>query len=175
LAALHGGAAILLLFAFRGVTQAISVATDSITVYMEGGAYCLLIVMAAFLLVRAVVDLARSRTRARSTASLGTLILTGVYPCPGAILVLVLSLTLDITGIGILAVLAMSLGMSIPIAAFAYFGWLGRTGLLAKIRSNEAALRRAGAIIEIAGFTLLLIFSVYIALPFIVSLGALGG
>jgi ferrous iron transport protein B len=29
--------------AFRGVTQAISVATDSITVYLEGGAYCLLL------------------------------------------------------------------------------------------------------------------------------------
>jgi ABC-type nickel/cobalt efflux system permease component RcnA len=47
--------------------------------------------------------------------SLETILLTGIYPCPGAILVLVLSLTLDITGIGILAVFAMSLGLSIPI------------------------------------------------------------
>ena len=63
---------------------------------MEGGAYTALIVMAFVLLVRAIVDLVKGKESKDGAMSLGTLILTGIYPCPGAILVLVLSLSLDI-------------------------------------------------------------------------------
>jgi nickel/cobalt transporter (NicO) family protein len=169
LAGLHGGAAIVLLLIFRGVSGAISASTDSIATYMEGGAYTLLIVMALVLLVRAIVDLVKGKESKDGAMSLGTLILTGIYPCPGAILVLVLSLSLDIMQIGILAVLAMSIGMSVPIAVFAYLGWAGRAGLLKRLKNNEAAIQKAGTILEIGGFSLLLVFSVYLALPFIAS------
>jgi ABC-type nickel/cobalt efflux system permease component RcnA len=173
LAGLHGGAAIVLLLVFRGVSGAISASTDSIATYMEGGAYTALIVMALVLLVRAIVDLVKGKESKDGAMSLGTLILTGIYPCPGAILVLVLSLSLDIMRIGILAVLAMSLGMSVPIAVFAYFGWAGRAGLLKRLKNNEAAIQKAGTMLEIGGFSLLLAFSVYLALPFIASVARL--
>jgi len=173
LAGLHGGAAILLLIIFRGVSGAVSAATDSVATIMEGSAYCLLIVMAAFLLVRASLDLVKGRARPTDGMSLGTLILTGIYPCPGAILVLVLSLSLDIVDIGMVAVLAMSLGMSLPILAFAYLGWFGRSGLLKRLRNREADIQKVGALLEMAGFSLLLAFSVYIALPFISSVSDL--
>jgi len=173
LAGLHGGAAILLLIIFRGVSGAVSAATDSVATIMEGSAYCLLIVMAAFLLVRASLDLVKGRARPTDGMSLGTLILTGIYPCPGAILVLVLSLSLDIVDIGMVAVLAMSLGMSLPILAFAYLGWFGRSGLLKRLRNREADIQKVGALLEMAGFSLLLAFSVYIALPFISSVSGL--
>jgi ABC-type nickel/cobalt efflux system permease component RcnA len=172
LAGLHGGTAIVLLLAFRGAAGALSVATDSIATYMEGCAYCLLIAVAVFLLVRAIADLARGVSREDSPMSLGALILTGVYPCPGAILILALSLSLDITGIGMLAVAAMSLGMAIPIAAFSYLGWLGRSGLLRSLKENERALAKAGGVIEVAGFAVLLAFAIYIALPFVSALAA---
>jgi ABC-type nickel/cobalt efflux system permease component RcnA len=173
LAGLHGGAAIVLLLVFRGVSGAISASTDSIATYMEGGAYTALIVMALVLLVRAIVDLVKGKESKDGAMSLGTLILTGIYPCPGAILVLVLSLSLDIMRIGILAVLAMSLGMSVPIAVFAYLGWAGRAGLLKRLKNNEAAIQKAGTMLEIGGFSLLLAFSVYLALPFIASVARL--
>ena len=173
LAGLHGGAAILLLIIFRGVSGAVSAATDSVATIMEGSAYCLLIVMAAFLLARATLDLVKGRARSADGMGLGTLILTGIYPCPGAILVLVLSLSLDIVDIGIVAVLAMSLGMSLPILGFAYLGWFGRSGLLKRLRNREADIQKVGAILEMAGFSLLLAFSVYIALPFISSVSGL--
>ena len=173
LAGLHGGAAILLLIIFRGVSGAVSAATDSVATIMEGSAYCLLIVMAAFLLARATLDLVKGRARSADGMGLGTLILTGIYPCPGAILVLVLSLSLNIVDIGIVAVLAMSLGMSLPILGFAYLGWFGRSGLLKRLRNREADIQKVGAILEMAGFSLLLAFSVYIALPFISSVSGL--
>jgi nickel/cobalt transporter (NicO) family protein len=173
LAALHGGAAIALLLIFRGVAGAISASTDAIAIYMEGFAYCALIAVALYLVVRAAIDLLRGRSHEESGLGLGAIILTGVYPCPGALLVLVLSLTLNITMIGILAVLAMSAGMAVPIMLFAYLGWLGRSGLFRRLKDNEAAVKKVGAIVELAGFSILLIFAVYIALPFIGGLTGL--
>ncbi len=170
---LPASTAVLLLLVFRGVSGAISAATDSLTIYMEGFAYCALIAMAAILFVRAIVDLAKGRTHADNSMSLGALVLTGIYPCPGAILILVLSLTLNILSIGIVAVVAMSLGMSLPIVLFAYLGWFGRTGLVHSLKKNKTALRKAGTFAEIAGFAILLVFSIYLALPFIASLARL--
>lgn len=171
LALLHAGAAVVLLFILRGVSGAISGKADNITVYMEGFAYVLLIAVALYLVVCAIRDLARGSSGKQSDAmSLGTIFLTGVYPCPGAILVLVLSLTLDITGIGILAVFAMSLGMSIPIIAAGYLAWFGRTGLFLALKSNEARLARVSACVELAGYSVLLAFAAYMAEPFVVSL-----
>lgn len=171
LALLHAGAAVVLLLILRGVSGAISGKADNITVYMEGFAYMLLIAFALYLVARAIRDLARGARDARTDAmSLGTILLTGIYPCPGAILILVLSLTLDITGIGILAVFAMSLGMSIPIIAAGYLAWFGRTGLFLALKSNESKLGRISAAVELSGYSFLLLFAAYMAEPFIASL-----
>jgi len=173
LAGLHGGTAIALILVFNGVAGAISASTDVVATYMEGFAYIALIGVAFFLLLRSIVDLVRGKSHEDSNLSLGALILTGIYPCPGAILILVLTLSLDIMSLGIVAVLAMSLGMAIPIALFAYLGWFGREGLLHRLKNNEPMIRKAGAIVEIIGFSILLLFSIYIALPFINGLTGL--
>ena len=102
--------------------------------------------------------------------SLGTILLTGIYPCPGAILILILSLTLDITGIGIIAVFAMSLGMSIPIIGAGYLAWFGRTGLFHALKNNEKKLGRISAGVELFGYSFLLLFALYMAEPFILSM-----
>jgi ABC-type nickel/cobalt efflux system permease component RcnA len=171
LALLHAGAAVVLLLILRGVSGAISGKADNITIYMEGFAYVLLIAVALYLVAQAIRGLLRGTGNAKSDAmSLGTILLTGIYPCPGAILVLVLSLTLDITGIGILAVFAMSLGMSIPIIASGYLAWFGRTGIFLALKSDEAKLGRISALVELFGYSFLLIFAFYMAEPFILSL-----
>jgi len=171
LAILHAGAAVVLLLALRGVSGAISGRADDITVYMEGFAYVLLIAVALYLVVSAIRDLARGANDAKADAmGLGTILVTGVYPCPGAILILVLSLTLDITGIGILAVLAMSLGMSVPIIASGYLAWFGRTGLFLALKSNGTKLARVSAAVELFGYSFLLLFAFYMAEPFMLSL-----
>jgi nickel/cobalt transporter (NicO) family protein len=171
LALLHAGAAVVLLLILRGVSGAISGKADNITVYMEGFAYILLIAVALYLVVQAIRDLARGARNAKIDAtSIGTILLTGIYPCPGAILILVLSLTLDITGIGILAVFAMSLGMSIPIIAAGYLAWFGRRGLFLALKSNESKLGRISAAVELSGYSFLLLFAAYMAEPFIASL-----
>jgi len=171
LAILHASAAIVLLMALRGISGAISGRADNVTIYMEGFAYALLIAVALYLVTQAIRDLARGKDHAsRSAMSLGTILLTGIYPCPGAILILVLSLTLNITGIGTLAVFAMSLGMSLPIIVAGYLAWFGRTGIFLALKGNESRLARVSALIELFGYSFLLAFAAYMAAPFIVSL-----
>jgi ABC-type nickel/cobalt efflux system permease component RcnA len=176
LSLLHGGAAVVLLLILRGVTGAISGKADNIANWMEGSAYLLLIAVALWLVVHAIVELARgSGHRSPDAMSLGTILITGIYPCPGAILVLVLSLSLDITGIGILAVFAMSIGMSIPVVAAGYLAWAGRTGLFHALKKNETVIGRISAGAELFGYSFLLAFSVYMAMPFIASVARMAG
>ncbi len=176
LSLLHGGAAVVLLLILRGVTGAISGKADNIVNWMEGSAYILLIAVALWLVVHAIVDLARGGSRHDSGAmSLGTILVTGIYPCPGAILILVLSLSLDITGIGILAVFAMSLGMSLPVIAAGYLAWAGRTGLFHALKKNENVIGKVSAGIGLAGYSFLLAFAVNMAMPFIASLARMAG
>lgn len=170
LASLHGGMAILLLFLFRSVSGALSSSTAPVSLYMEGFAWTSLVLLSSFLLLKAVLDLLRKKSHTESSLSLGALILTGIYPCPGAILVLILATSLNSVSAGIISVSAMSLGMSLPILLFAYLGWFGREGLVLSLRKNEALLRKAGTLIEIAGFAFLLLFSAWLSAPFVSSM-----
>lgn len=171
LALLHGGTAVAVLLALQGVTGAISARADHISRWMEGGSYVLLIILAFVLAVRALVDVVRVPVgKKKATASLGAVLVSGMYPCPGAVLVLVLALTLDMLFVGVLAVFAMSLGMSIPIIAAGYLAWFGRTGIFLGLRAREDRIARLSAGVEFAGYLLLLGFSLYMAQPFLVSL-----
>ena len=168
---LHGGAAIVLLLIFQGVSGAISGKADTVATYMEGFTMMLLIGVASVMVAQAVRELIHGGTdNHNDKRSLGAILISGIYPCPGAILILILSLTLGITGTGILAVCAMSLGMSIPIIASAYLAWFGRTGLFLGLKKNEKKIGIISSTIALTGYLVLLVFSVYIALPFIVSL-----
>jgi ABC-type nickel/cobalt efflux system permease component RcnA len=72
--------------------------------------------------------------------------------------------------VGVLAVFAMSLGMSIPIIAAGYLAWFGRTGIFLGLRAREDRIARLSAGVEFAGYLLLLGFSLYMAQPFLLSL-----
>ncbi|HOQ93535.1 MAG TPA: hypothetical protein PKW26_07965, partial [Treponemataceae bacterium] len=106
----------------------------------------------------------------RKNISLSAFIFSGIYPCPGAVLVLILSFTLNIIKLGITSVLVMSLGMSIPILISAYIAWAGREGLFYFFKNKEGIISKLSFIIELLGYALLLAFSFYIAWPFLIGL-----
>ena len=122
------------------------------------------------------VNLAKNQTENKiekgnsSFRDLVPFLISGLYPCPGAILVLVLSFTLDILGLGIAAVSFMSLGMAIPIIIVAYCAWFGRKGLFMALKNRENVIKKVSFAVEIFGYTLLILFSLYIAMPFFASL-----
>lgn len=191
LALLHGGCAIVLMLIFKGISGSISANTNAYTIYMEGFSYLLVIIVALFLIIKETVEFVKSSKVAKSTTTVAVqekskkgskdftrnngfgdlvpFLISGLYPCPGAILVLVLSFTLDILGAGIAAVSFMSLGMAIPIIIVAYLAWFGRKSLFSALKNRESLIRKLSFGIEIFGYSLLILFSLYIAMPFFVS------
>lgn len=187
LAFLHGACAIILMLIFKGISGSIASNTNAYSIYMEGFSYLLIIIVALFLIIKESLEFIKesknknhsenliqdNQNKENKNASFKDLIpflISGLYPCPGAILVLILSFTLSILEAGILAVIFMSLGMSIPIIIVAYLAWLGRKGLFSLVKNKEGLIRKLSFSIEVFGYTLLIIFSLYIGMPFFLSL-----
>lgn len=177
LAFLHGGCAILLMLIFKGVSGSISANTNSLSIYMEGFSYGLIILLALFMIIKETVDYIKNKKnpsdneiKDSSKTKLIPFLLSGIYPCPGAILILVLSFTLDILWAGITAVIFMSLGMAVLIIFVAYLAWFGRKGLFMTLKNKKNIISKVSFAVEIIGYSLLLIFSLYVSLPFFTSL-----
>ncbi|EFW38007.1 nickel/cobalt transporter [Treponema phagedenis] len=99
-----------------------------------------------------------------------TLLLSGLFPCPAALLVMILVISLDVVGLGLVAVLCISLGMSLPIMAAAYLAWAGRAGFFYKLQANEKIVNHITSILGLISYSLLLLFCLYAAWPFMKSL-----
>lgn len=176
LALLHGGCTIFLMLIFSKITNSIAAKTNNISIYLEGFSYLLVIITSIVLLIHETVNFIKSiknnyeETSKNKNIAYFSFILSGLYPCPGAILVLILSFTLKVLNIGIISVLAMSLGMSIPIVFCGYLAWFEKTGLFKILKQNQKQLAITQFLIECIGYFLLIGFSVYISLPFFTNL-----
>lgn len=170
LALLHGGSAIIVLCVLRGMSGAISGVAGTISLYAEGFIWVALALLALLLLIHSLSHLIHPHRHGGGRAvSVGTLLLSGIAPCPGAILVLVLSLTLDMLGTGIIAVLAMSVGMSLPVIAAGYLAWFGRVGIFAGFKKNERVVGYVSAGLSLLSYGALFGFSLYTAYPFLIT------
>lgn len=95
---------------------------------------------------------------------LGLGLAVGLRPCSGALLLLFFSVANDMTGVGVLAVLAMALGVALTTSAAGLIGVGGRQAVLALSAGRrhlagaaERALRIAGALTVTAAGALLLL------------------
>ncbi|UTC62741.1 hypothetical protein E4O05_02245 [Treponema sp. OMZ 787] len=170
LAGMHGGAAIILMMIFKGLSGAILSRSNNAMIYMEGISFLILIVLSLYGIIDAVKDINTKKDSNHKKLKLGAILISGIYPCPAAMLVLVLAVSLDILALGIFAAIAMSLGMSIPIIASGYLAWAGRTSLFYRLKNKERLVAITGSILQIGAYGFLLYISLKTALPFILSL-----
>lgn len=185
LALLHGGSAIIIMLIFKGVVGSIGYNTDNVTMYMEGFTYVLLIITTIWLIIHETREYLKQQkkfaTQSESITKSPTtdkmqkyglipFLISGIYPCPGAILILVLSFSLNLLHLGAFSVIAMSLGMSIPIMVAGYLAWSGRSGIFHTLKSNQVVASKVAYGIQMFGFSILLVFSLYISWPFLYSL-----
>ncbi len=100
----------------------------------------------------------------------GAFMLSGLYPCPASLLVMVLVLSLDAVGLGIAAIISMSLGMAVPVTLAAYLAWAGRARLFQRLGSTGRYVQTVTLVLGITAYTAILVFSVWAIRPFIGSL-----
>ena len=210
LAGLHGLTSAALLLIFRNVNGALSGATNSAAIYLEGFSFILLLLLSLASILHLLSDafpgrfphihLGCGRTtrfkripQTETTAGYNfsryrnyhkqyrtvekmqwsTFLLSGLYPCPAALLVLVLVSALDAAGVGIIAVISMSAGMALPITATAYLAWTGRKRLFKRIGKTQKYVETAALLFSLAAYGAIFIFSLIAVIPFIKSLGRL--
>ena len=85
----------------------------------------------------------------------GLALATGLVPCPGASLVLIFSISMGILGTGLLAMIAISLGMGFCLAAISLLVMHCRRGMLKCLDSRSNTLRAAHCLLSLAGSLLI--------------------
>lgn len=171
LSILHGGCAVLLILLFRNTAgPLLSRQLDTTAILLEGWTFVILAVFSLFLLLNVLYHQRKGHDEgSRAKVSLLSVVISGFFPCPGAIMILIFSLTLNMLPQGIIAVLIMSLGMAIPVSLAGYLAYWGKKGLFLRMKENSSALNTVSLVAELGGYSMLLLFSLVMAYPFLIS------
>lgn len=166
-ASLHGLSGILLIVIFKEFSvRLLTSRVDLISKFMEAGSFFLLLFLGLLLIAMKLYKNSTDNEIGVNCRSFYyTVLLTSIFPCPGAILILVLSLSQNILYIGILSVISLSIGMGITISCTAYLGKTGRIGLFRILKSKEIMLAKLSDYLEITGYIFLIMFSFWMLYP----------
>jgi ABC-type nickel/cobalt efflux system permease component RcnA len=94
------------------------------------------------------------------------IVVSGMVPCPGAAAIFILALSVNAVLRGVLAVLAMSLGMATVLAAVAMLTTAFRGSMLAALARSTPARRRVFEVVLGSGGALLMVcFGLLMLLP----------
>ncbi len=144
--------------------------------YMEGSTFLLLFVFALALIVFRLYAIARGKED-KSDGTIGNgiyplIIVSSFIPCPGAMMLLILSMYLELVYVGVAGVFAMSVGMGIVISASGYLAFAGRKGLFLRLKRKERLLKGLTATLEITSYFIILLFALFMMLPFVCSMAS---
>ncbi len=172
-AALHAGSSILLVVIFKYIIKTVSVftSTSQASFYMEGWTFILLVLFAAVLIIFKIFEIHRGDSMsAEPGAGKGIyliIFISSIFPCPGATMILLFALSQGLFLTGILGVAAMSAGMGIVISAAGYLALSGRKKLFLILKKEEEKLKKWGDRLELASYTFVAFFALWMGSPFI--------
>ncbi len=180
-AAVHAGTALALvgvLSAAAGATASLST-VDSSAMRMESYSLLILAALALALLVLKGRSMLLKRGHSEHPANLpgkgrfyAVIASSSLVPCPGAIMLVMLAMYLDLTLLGIVAVVAMSAGMGVVISAAAYLAWFGREKIFNRLKARALSIQLLADTLELGSYAFIVFLSLYSVWPFLVSLVA---
>ena len=103
------------------------------------------------------------RAREKGASPWGAVVAGGIVPCPGAALLLLLGISAGHLGLGVLAVLALSLGMGVTLFAVEMGAMGVRRGLIPLGKGDPRRGDRIRTVLEVGGSLLVLAFAVLLA------------
>lgn len=177
---LHAGAALITIYSlyylFKGT---VTVAFASVSSILELASYAAITGLGFILLFLAL----RKRLGAAKTGqtacgdgaqaggkkTLTAIILgSGVVPCPGTALILIFCLAQDLPWIGLMAALAISLGMSVVTVGASLAAIYGKRGLLSALPKDSRLSGLFHHGVEIGGAVLVVVFGLFMLSPYLV-------
>ena len=147
---------------------------DNIYAWMEGVTFTIICLFSVVLIALKIIHMKRkivpTADTKKSKSIYSIIILTSMVPCPGAMMLMLLSLYAEIPSAGIAGIISMSFGMGIIISMSAYLAYAGRKAVFLKFKQHEKSFLFTASILEIFSFIIILTFSAAMAYPFLRSL-----
>jgi ABC-type nickel/cobalt efflux system permease component RcnA len=170
-AAVHAGAGMVLVGALSLVYGAVAGLGDTefAAAYIDAATFGLLIVLALILVAMKIKALlggaGHTHPAGKGRTLYGIVFVSSLVPCPGATMILLFALYANVPWLGIIAVIAMSIGMGIVISASAYLAYVGRKQMFGYLKTKERLIGLVSDGLELVSYLLLLGFSLYMAWP----------
>ncbi len=186
LAVLHGAAAIgLILPIYYLLRGSLLITFNSVSRYIEAATFGFIAVFGAVMLAIHLIQMLRGThdhahshgglhssaeavdetpDRGRQRNLLLLIIGSGLVPCPGAAMVLMFALSMQMTALGLMAVGAMSLGMAVTISAVAVVTLGARATLNKKVAENHKLTSIIHTTLELGGYVVIFFFGVVMTL-----------
>jgi nickel/cobalt exporter len=181
-ALLHAAAAVAIIYGLYYLFRTTVTTTfASVSSILELASYAAIVLLGLILLTAAVRGILKGRKDSRDAEGIGRdqrrtptaiILSSGAVPCPGTALILIFCLSQNLPGIGVLAALAMSVGMTVVTVGVSLAAIFGKRGLLSALPrdSRLSALFHHG--LEIGGALLIVIFGLFMLSPHLVGLTA---
>lgn len=168
-AGVHGGTAVILILLFQLIFSRIqSVQVQNVSSWLEGISFILLMVLSLWFLIRSFKPHSHHHAHGESDKGIyTTLALTSLFPCPGVVMIMTFSAALGVIKTGIISVVSLSAGMGVTISIAAYLAYFGREGLFRILKEKEHLVGRISTLLERGSFLFLLLFSLWMAYPFL--------
>jgi len=172
--AAHAGSSLFLILifhlAFRGFSP---LSLDKSSRYLEGITFALLALLSLSFLIGAARRLfgktGHVHKHGKGKGLYGTLLISSFFPCPGVIMILTFAISMGVLFFGVLATIALSIGMGVTISLVGLLAVSGREGLFRALKEKEEVVERISAFLELGSFLFLLIFSIWMVYPFMLA------
>ncbi len=173
-ASIHAGTALFIILFYNAVAKKfLLVKITNTSQYLEGITYIVLFFITLWFITRIIIRMIKKQPHSHGNSSgkglYTTLFFTSFFPCPGVIMILTFSLAMEVLSFGIMAVLALSIGMGVTISLVGYLALTGREGLFKALKKKEHVVEKIATIMELGSFIFLLLFSFWMVYPFVVT------
>lgn len=141
-------------------------ATGAASLVLENTAYMTLAALGLVLIILKLKDMySGDHDKDHGKQKLATLFVSGIIPCPAATLILIFCLIHNVLWLGLISVLAMSVGIAVVVSLAGYLAAYGQQSLPNWLGQDHDRRQLFGDILELCGLGLLVVFAVYMLLP----------
>ncbi|MCD4847794.1 MAG: hypothetical protein K8R76_06355, partial [Candidatus Aegiribacteria sp.] len=162
LALVHAGSAIVLVGGFYWfASRSLLVSVNQAELVLFPITYGIIFVLGAWMLYQGVRGFRRHEQYRTDAKGIGGLILSGIVPCPGASAIMIFAVTSDAMLLGILAVLAMSLGMGLFLSGLGLLSIFFRRGI-SRFFEDKKRERILDLVLHLAGGVLMICFGAFL-------------
>lgn len=162
LALAHAGSAIVLVGGFYWfASRSLLVSINQAELILFPITYGIVLLLGAWMLYQGVRGYRRHEQSRADSKSIGGLILSGLVPCPGASAIMIFAVTSDAMLLGILAVLAMSVGMGLFLSGLGLSSIFFRRGI-SRLFEDQKRKRVLDLALHLVGGILMVCFGAFL-------------